>query len=467
MGPDTQGTPNGPDARTTAPATPDRPDVVPTPATDGEGWAGPPAPPPATGGAWFGPSAPTAAPSQPAWRPTPTGAAAPASPPRVAKAGVAIVVGAVIVASALTGAWIGGIAGGGTAATSPSATAGAVGASSGVTDPPATPAPQATPTPTASPGSSTPGPVPGGPVDPAAVAATVVPSVVYVQVLGGFGGVAGQAQAVASGSGVVLDADGHVVTNNHVVAAGSSYQVILSDGRTYPATLVGTDSATDLAVLDVDADDLTPISIGSSDALGVGDPAVAVGSPLGLEGGPSLTVGVISAIGREVQTEGTILYGMIQTDAAITEGSSGGALVDAGGGLIGITTAVGVSSVGIEGIGFATPVEIVSRVAGEIVDTGAASAPILGITGATAYADLPDGGEAPTGVEVATVSPGSPAADAGLAAGDVITDVDGTTVDTMVELVALLRRHRAGDGIAVTIDRDGTSRDLEVVLGDG
>jgi putative serine protease PepD len=297
------------------------------------------------------------------------------------------------------------------------------------------------------------------------VAETVVPSIAYIEVSAS-GRFNGAAQPVASGSGVILDADGHIVTNRHVAEAGSSYRVVLSDGRTYEATLVGEDAATDLAVLDIDASNLTPIAIGSTDALRIGGTTIAVGSPLGLQGGPSLTVGVLSATGREVQTDQrTTLYGMLQTDAAITEGSSGGALVDEQGRLIGITTAVGVSSVGVEGIGFATPVEIVSRVAHELIDHGSATTAGLGIQGTTAYTTLADGGQQPTGVEVADVRADSAAAKAGLHQGDVITQVDGVAVDTMDELISLLRRHTAGDQVSLSVLRDGATSAMPVTLG--
>ncbi len=301
-------------------------------------------------------------------------------------------------------------------------------------------------------------------VDAASVADRVIPSVVYVEVLAS--GRDGAAAPIASGSGVILDTAGHIATNRHVVAAGTTYRVVLYDGRTYDATLVGVDEATDLAVLDIGADDLIPITLGSSDTLEVGDPAVAVGSPLGLQGGPSLTVGVVSAFGREVTTDTSTLYGMLQTDAAITEGSSGGALVDEAGRLIGITTAVGVSSVGVEGIGFATPVEIVDRVADELVSDGTASRPGLGITGQTAYRQLADGGEQPVGVEILAIRAGSAASDAGLAVGDVISKVGDTPIDTMDELVAALRRHSAGDEVSLAIDGSGAIRTASVVLQD-
>ena len=315
------------------------------------------------------------------------------------------------------------------------------------------------------PGSTTLLPVAPVSVNAPTVAEQVVPSIAYIEVSAS-SRFTNQTQPVASGSGVVLDRDGHIVTNRHVVEAGTAYRVVLSDGRTYEARLLGEDAATDLAVLDIDADGLTPIALGSTDTLRIGGTTIAVGSPLGLKGGPSLTVGVLSATGREVQTDQqTTLYGMLQTDAAITEGSSGGALVDESGRLVGITTAVGVSSVGVEGIGFATPVEIVSRVAQELIADGSASTAGLGIRGQTSYADLPDGGQQPEGVEVGEVQSGSAAATAGIKQGDVITHVDGVAVDTMDELISQLRRHAAGDSVTLTITRDGADSQVAVKLG--
>lgn len=306
---------------------------------------------------------------------------------------------------------------------------------------------------------------PAGPttllLDASLVGDTVIPSVVTVQISGA--GLSGTG-VLGSGSGVVFDSDGHILTNDHVVAAGTSYEVVLADGRIYPAQLVGTDPTTDLAVLSVEALDLRPVAIGSSDALTVGDPAVAVGSPLGLDGGPSLTVGVISAFGREVQTDATTrLFGMLQTDAPITQGSSGGALVDASGRLVGITTAVGVSEVGIEGIGFATPIEIVTRVADEIIATGSATNPFLGIFGATSLEDTPDGGSVPVGVVIDSIEPDTAAQEAGLVAGEIISAVNSTPVKTMDELVSLLRRYGAGTTINLTLS-DGQT--IAVTLGE-
>lgn len=286
-------------------------------------------------------------------------------------------------------------------------------------------------------------------VDASGIAARVVPSIVTVQVRSG-SGIGG------SGSGVIYDTAGHIITNDHVVEAGTSYAVVLADGRVYDAVLLGTDPVTDLAVLKIQTTAVTPIELGSADDVVVGDPAVAVGSPLGLDGGPSLSVGVISAQGREVTTSATrTLFGMLQTDAPITQGSSGGALVDGNGRLIGITTAVGVSSVGVEGIGFATPIEIVTRVVDEIIDTGTASEPFLGITGSTAFAPTDDGGDRPIGVTVQSVEPASAAANGGLESGDILTAVDGTPIKTMDELITQLRRYSAGDRISITTDGNG------------
>ena len=285
--------------------------------------------------------------------------------------------------------------------------------------------------------------------DTAVVGAEVIPSIVTVEV----GTEAnGTFVPTGSGSGVILDTLGNIATNDHVAGGGTAARVVLSDGRIYEAELIGTDPLTDLAVLNISATDLSPISFGSTDDLTIGTPAIAVGSPLGLEGGPSLSVGVVSALGREVQTgPETILYGMLQTDAPITSGSSGGSLVDADGALIGITTAVGVSSIGVEGIGFATPVEIVERVTAEIIATGSVSHALLGIAGDTAYDATEDGGSAPVGVDVREVTPGSAAASAGIVVGEVITAVDGIDVLTMDELITALRRVGGGDSITVSL----------------
>lgn len=289
-------------------------------------------------------------------------------------------------------------------------------------------------------------------VDPAAVGATVIPSIVTVQV----GSIQnGEFVPTASGSGVAFDPS-HIITNHHVIDGATAVRVVLSDGRVYDAEIVGSDPITDVGVLVLETTDLDPLTLGATDTLTVGMPAIAVGSPLGLDGGPSLSVGVISALGREVRTgPDVVLFGMIQTDAPITNGSSGGALVDANGRLIGITTAVGASQLGIEGIGFATPIEIVERVATEIIETGSASHALLGILGSTAFEQISESGVMPVGVTVEEVTESSSAAIAGIVVGQVITSVDGVPVRTMDELITALRHYSAGETVTIELTDGG------------
>jgi S1-C subfamily serine protease len=287
----------------------------------------------------------------------------------------------------------------------------------------------------------------------AAVALVVVPSVVTVELPN------------ASGSGVILDAEnGYIVTNEHVVTDAATVSIILSDGRKYEGEVLGTDILTDLAVVQIDGDGLTAIDLGSTEGLIVGDSAIAVGNPLGLRGGPTVTVGVLSAFDRQVRgdTPSEDLFGMIQTDAPFNRGSSGGALVDNQGRLIGITTALGVSDLGAEGLGFAIPVEVVSRVAGEIIATGSSGHAFLGIEGTTELVDLSDGAQAPVGVIVSQLLDGSSAGANGIRTGDVITTLDDQPVTTMEGLISILRRFSPDDQVTVGVNRNGET--LTVVL---
>ncbi len=168
-----------------------------------------------------------------------------------------------------------------------------------------------------------------------------------------------------SGSGVIVDPNGTIVTNAHVVRNATEVEVELNNGLTYRGEVVAIDPSRDLAVVKIDAEGLTAVELGSSGHLQVGQPVIAIGNPLALDGGPSVSTGIISALDRNVRGDNEALNGVIQTDAAITQGSSGGALLDAQGRLIGITTAVGVSRIGIEGIGFAVPVESVIDILSE------------------------------------------------------------------------------------------------------
>lgn len=270
---------------------------------------------------------------------------------------------------------------------------------------------------------------------------------------------------VGSGSGVVFRSDGHLLTNAHVVGAGDDLVVELADGRVFRGTLIGADPRTDVAVVDIDAQDLEVAALGTADDLSVGQWAVAIGSPLGLAGGPTVTLGVISAVGRELTTlEGGRLYDLIQTDAPIAPGSSGGALVDTGGGVVGITTAVAVSERGVEGLGFATPIDVAYSIATDLIEHGEARHAWLGIRG-TAREPRRDG-DRPSGVEVHEVVAGGPAESAGVVEGDVIAAVDGSAVSTMSELITALRRRSPGDAVLLTLERDGELRDQAVLLGE-
>jgi putative serine protease PepD len=304
-----------------------------------------------------------------------------------------------------------------------------------------------------------------------AAAAKAAPSVVTVYVSSGSGS--------GSGSGVVLTADGYVLTNNHVVAIEGSdagtVQVRTADGTLYDASVVGTDPASDLAVLELDgAEGLTPAAFADSDAVQVGDVAVAIGAPLGLSN--TVTTGIISATGRAVQTgssqdDATVLDA-IQTDAAINPGNSGGALVDGAGEVIGINTAIATvasgapgsqSQSGNIGVGFAIPGNTAQRIAQEIIDTGSASRAFLGVRART-DADGQNS-EVGAGARVESVEGGSAAADAGLQVGDVVIAVGDRPVTTSTELTAAVRSQAPGEDVTLTVRRGSQTLTLEVTLG--
>lgn len=290
------------------------------------------------------------------------------------------------------------------------------------------------------------------------VAETAIPSIVAVTSL--IDGLP------SGGSGVVYSEDGHLLTNHHVIENATDLRVIFSDGMAFDAEVVGSDPLTDIAVLHTDRTDLTPIRLGSEADLVIGERTVAVGNPLGLIGGPSVTSGILSAKGRSLQvTADTILYGLLQTDAPITRGSSGGALLDEEGKLIGITTAIGVSDVGAEGLGFAVPVDLAVSVAEDLIADGRVRHAMLGIQGTTATEQI-DGAEIPLGVSVSSMLSGSAYESAGGRLGDVIVAVDGEEVSSIQELIADLRMKRAGDVVVVTALRQDEELTFPVELGE-
>jgi putative serine protease PepD len=303
-----------------------------------------------------------------------------------------------------------------------------------------------------------------------AAAAKAAPSVVTIYVTSGSGS--------GSGSGVVLTEDGYVLTNNHVVAEGGgtgAVQVRTSDGTLYDATVVGTDAASDLAVIRLEgAENLSPATFADSDDVQVGDVAVAIGAPLGLSN--TVTDGIISATDRAVQTGSTqddaTVIDALQTDAAINPGNSGGALVDGAGEVIGINTAIATVASGLPGsqsqsgnigVGFAIPSNTAERIAKEIIETGSATRAFLGVSARTASDD--QNGNVGTGAEIVSVEPDSAAAKAGLQVGDVVTAVGDRPVTTSTELTAAVRSQDPGETVALTVRRGEQTRTAEVTLG--
>ncbi|MCW0213992.1 MAG: trypsin-like peptidase domain-containing protein [Pseudonocardia sp.] len=294
----------------------------------------------------------------------------------------------------------------------------------------------------------------------AAAAAKVTPSTVDIRVTTN--------QGSAEGSGVILTSDGDVLTNNHVVA-GSSGQitVTLADGSTHPATVVGTSPSYDLAVIKLNGvSGLTAATLGRTADVQVGQQVVAIGSPQGLTG--TVTTGIISALNRTVAVQGEdgtgVVYNGLQTDTAINQGNSGGPLVNLDGQVVGINSAIATSqgSSGSIGLGFAIPVDQARRVAQEIMDTGKATKPVLGVQGAaTTNAAQADTG----GATLAAVTANGPAAAAGLKPGDVVTKVGNATVGDFSDLAARIGSYAPGDKVTLTVGSGSSARTVDVTLG--
>ena len=285
------------------------------------------------------------------------------------------------------------------------------------------------------------------------------------------------------GSGVVLDKSGNIVTNNHVVSgAGSNatVTVTLNNNRTYPASVVGTDPSTDLAVIRIkDVPDLHPVEMADDSKLVVGQPVMAVGNPLGLAG--TVTTGIVSALDRPVTTSesesdssststSTVVTNAIQTSAAINPGNSGGALVNGSGKLIGINSSIASLSNGASGgqsgnigIGFAIPSNVVKNISGQLIAKGKAEHALLGI--GTSPTEVKSGNATLTAAKVASVAPGSGAAKAGLRKDDAITAIDGEPVTSPNALVGQVRSRTVGSAVKLTIIRDGRQQEVSVTLG--
>lgn len=310
-----------------------------------------------------------------------------------------------------------------------------------------------------------------------AVAEAVLPSVVGITVDYEVSGFGGTGTAEASGSGVIISEDGYIITNNHVVSSESdSYFYQLSEAKSikvhlygddedslYDAEIVGRDEETDLAVLKIEAEGLNAIKQGDSSNLRVGEFVMAIGNPLGLES--SVSAGIVSAIDRDIE-ESDYDFTTIQTDAAINSGNSGGALVNSKGELIGINF-LKASSTGVEGIGFAIPINSAMNTINDLIEVGYAKKPYIGISGRNVTEDLAEEFDTPVGVYVDTVNDDGPAKDAGLKEGDIITAIDDHEVKTIQELNSYkAKTYEVGDTVTLKVYRDKKDIEIKLTLGE-
>lgn len=304
------------------------------------------------------------------------------------------------------------------------------------------------------------------------VAEKVLPSVVGItvtyQISSFFGG---SSTSEATGSGIIVSEDGYIVTNNHVINsdASSSFTIaeatgikvnIYGDSQSYEATIVGTDVYTDLAVLKIEKTGLSPVTIGDSNSVKVGEFVMAVGNPLGMD--YSVTSGIVSAVDREIESEGST-YTAIQTDAAINSGNSGGALVNSKGELIGINT-MKFAGTGIEGIGFAIPISSATTIIDQLIEYQTVKRPYIGIVGSSVDSATAKRYNLPEGIYVESVEENSPASLAGLQQADIITKIEGQEVKSVNELNKIKYTYNIGDTVKLTIYRNGETLDLNIVL---
>ena len=308
----------------------------------------------------------------------------------------------------------------------------------------------------------------------AAIAKKVQPSVVGIKVEYSVNSFFNQSStATASGSGVIISEDGYILTNNHIVNTSSDssyYEVskansvkvyLYGDSTAYDATIVGTDSLTDLAVIKIDKTGLPAAELGNSDSVEVGSFAMAIGNPLGLDN--SVTLGTVSAVNREVTDSDGKKFTLIQTDAAINSGNSGGALVNSYGQVIGINT-LKLSGDGVEGIGFAIPINSTKDVREQLIQYGKVKRPYIGIGGINVDEAKSKYYNLPVGVYVQSVEDFSSAQKAGIKVGDVITAIDGTTITTMDELNNIKYSHSIGDTVTLKLVREGNEMEVSLTL---
>ena len=305
-----------------------------------------------------------------------------------------------------------------------------------------------------------------------AVAEKVLPSVVGIKVTYQISSIFGSSVGEAMGSGIIISEDGYIVTNNHVISEGSSssfYAIeeatsisvkIYEEEQTYEAKVIGTDAITDLAVIKIEKTGLTPAELGDSSSVKVGEFAMAIGNPVGME--YSVTSGIISAIDREVSADGTT-YTAIQTDAAINSGNSGGALVNANGQVIGINT-LKLAGDGIEGIGFAIPISSTTNIIQQLIEFSSVKRPYIGISGSAVGSETAQRYNLPEGIYVESVEKNSPAEKANLQKGDIITKIEGKAITSVNELNKHKNTYSIGDTITLTIYRDNKEQETQLTL---
>ena len=310
----------------------------------------------------------------------------------------------------------------------------------------------------------------------------ILPSIVGIKVeynvnslISMFGRQTQSTTAQASGSGIIISEDGYILTNNHIVSTSSDnsfYEVseatkvtvtLFGDETEYEAKIIGTDEQTDLAVIKIDKTGLTKAEFADSDNIKVGEFAMAVGNPLGLES--TITCGVVSAVNREVTDSDGKTYTLIQTDAAINAGNSGGALVNSQGQVIGINT-LKLEGTGIEGMGFAIPINSTEDITSQLIQYSKVKRPYIGITGMDLDEETAKANNLVVGVYVKAIDDFSAAEKAGLRIGDVIIEADGQKITTMDELNEIKNSHQIGDQMIVKVNRDGEERDLTITLGE-
>ncbi len=281
--------------------------------------------------------------------------------------------------------------------------------------------------------------------------------------------------ATATGSGIIISDDGYILTNNHVVSSSESdsyYQVseatkvtvtLFNDETEYEAKIVGTDDQTDLAVIKIEKTGLTKAEFADSDSIKVGEFAMAVGSPLGLQS--TITCGVISAVNRNVTDSDGKTYNLIQTDAAINAGNSGGALVNSEGKVVGVNT-LKLTGDNVEGMGFAIPINSTTDITSQLIQYSKVKRPYIGITGMDLNAETAKKNNLAEGIYVKAVDDFSAAEKAGIKTGDVIVKADGQDAKTMDELNKIKNSHNIGDEIKITVNRGGQEKELTLTLGE-